>query len=146
MNRWRATVKAFRYLTTKTGPWCECNFNNMAPNRASSRRRDWTLDAGNSTRVNTRPYRLSTPTNSEEFESDTIYVCSDTSNFKAFKSLNFMCFEFMYILLFSDKSEVIGIGAQPWLAASLYPKGNKLLWQVYKSLGWGPTQVGLPRK
>jgi len=99
INRCRATVRAFRYLTTKLGPWCRVNLSTMSPNLVRITSLDGTLRAGNKTRVHTRPYLRSTSLNSCEFRSDTIYVFSEGANLRAFKSLNCI-FMREYILLF----------------------------------------------
>lgn len=113
INRCRATVNAFRYLTTKVGPWFRVNLRIMSPNLVRIWSLDGTLCAAKRVRVHTRPYLFSTSLNSFEFRSDTIYVDSVGVNLRAFKSLN--CTFIVYIYFIVPLSRDIGIGAQPWL-------------------------------
>lgn len=99
INLWRATVKALRYLTTNTGPWCFVKRSNMSPNLVRIWSRDGTLVPGNRIRVKTLPYLRSTTLNSCELRSDTIYVFSWVACSKDFRSLLLLFIE-VYIVLF----------------------------------------------
>lgn len=99
MNRCRATVNAFRYLTTKLGPWFRVNLRSMSPNLVRIWSLDGTLCEGKSVRVQTRPYLFNTSLNSFEFRSDTIYVFSEGANLRAFKSLNCIFIVYVYFIV-----------------------------------------------